>query len=114
MTNIPNTNPPGPLEAPSSPSPADAGGAVEMAVPPAGRSLTEAQEQILGYMAKWKGDDAWTCAMWIAEGCKHHYDTPWAGGKLPGLVKRGLVEKGARGWYRITDSGRHLLNKEGK
>lgn len=37
MTDHTNTNPPGPLEAPSSPSPADAGGAVEVAVPPAGR-----------------------------------------------------------------------------
>lgn len=36
MTDITNTNPPGAVEAPSSPSPADAGGAVEVAVPPAG------------------------------------------------------------------------------
>lgn len=36
MTDHTNTNPPGTVEAPSSPSPADAGGAVEVAVPPAG------------------------------------------------------------------------------
>ncbi|MFG1388856.1 hypothetical protein [Xanthobacter versatilis] len=33
------TNPPGAVEAPSSPSPADAGGAVEVAVPPAGEEV---------------------------------------------------------------------------
>lgn len=36
MTNHTNPNPPGHLEAPLSTTPADAGGAVEVAVPPAG------------------------------------------------------------------------------
>lgn len=42
MTDHTNTNPPGPLEAPSSPSPADAGGAVEVAVPPAVEDIVTA------------------------------------------------------------------------
>ncbi|MFG1284430.1 hypothetical protein [Xanthobacter autotrophicus] len=121
MTDHTNTNPPGPLEAPSSPSPADAGGAVEVAVPPAGRGVTDHQRQILTAFTNVRafgrpGDgngEGWATAVWVAEMCDHHYDTPWASSKLPGLIKRGLVEKGQRGWYRITDAGRRLL-KDGK
>lgn len=54
-------------------------------------------------------EEGWATAQWLAEGCGHAYDTPWASSRLPGLIKRGLVERGARGYYRITDAGRAAL-----
>ncbi|MFG1417228.1 hypothetical protein V5F38_05365 [Xanthobacter sp. V0B-10] len=47
-------------------------------------------------------------AQWIAEGCGHAYDTPWAAGRLRTLSNRGLVERIGRCW-RITDAGRAAL-----
>ena len=80
--------------------------------------LTDDQRQILGEMAnlrKYPADNPWACANWIAEGCRHHYDTPWASARLPGLAKRGLIERGDRGWWKITAAGRAALSaKEGE
>lgn len=72
--------------------------------------LTADQRKILTSLASEKGD-GWCTAAWIAEDNDHWFDTPWASGKLPGLVKRGFVEKGARGWYRITPAGRAALTR---
>lgn len=69
--------------------------------------LTPEQRQMLDYMAKTK--DPYVCANWIAECCGHFYENEWASSRLPGLVKRGFVEKGARGWYAITAAGREAL-----
>lgn len=57
--------------------------------------------------------DGWLTAVWIAESCGHAYDTPWAASKLPGLAKRGLMERGGRGWWRITEAGRQALKEHG-
>lgn len=72
--------------------------------------LTGEQRQILDYMARTK--DPYVCANWIAECCGHFYETEWASKRLPGLFKRGLIEKGARGWYAITPAGRTVLSGE--
>ena len=49
-------------------------------------------------------------AKWVAESCGHFYDTPWCSKRLPGLIKRGYVERtGLRGYYRITELGRSAL-----
>lgn len=69
--------------------------------------LTEAQRQILAWMATQK--DNTVCAQWIAEGCGHAYDTAWASRKLPALVKRGAVEQLSPTWYAITPAGRQAL-----
>jgi len=70
--------------------------------------LTEDQITILRYMSYHHGDDAWNLAKWVAEGCGHAYDTPWASSRLRQLVHKGLVEKGV-GYWRITDKGRGTL-----
>ena len=70
--------------------------------------LNDDQRAILTYMNRWPGEPQYT--QWIAEGCGHSYDTPWASGRLPGLAKRGLVEKTIPGCWRITDAGREALS----
>lgn len=70
--------------------------------------LTPDQRKILRRMAQEPGDGHLT-AQWIAEGCGHFYDTPWASARLPSLVKRGFAENLSRGWYVITDAGRAAL-----
>lgn len=102
-----HTNPPGTLEAPSSPIPADAGGAVEVAVPPAGR-VSAAQRNALKRLA--------------ADGPRSAYPGLTIS-TLEKLEHRCLV-KAQRGlgsmWspatiikWSITPAGRRLL-KEGK
>lgn len=71
--------------------------------------LTPDQRQILTYMATTK--DPHVCANWIAESCDHFYDTQWASSKLPGLIKRGFVDRLDRGWYAITPAGRAAIGE---
>lgn len=74
--------------------------------------LTEAQITILREMSNTRRyEDGWAMAQWIAESCGHAYDTPWVSGKLPGLIRRGFVERGIRGNYRLTDLGRSAIPK---
>ncbi len=47
--------------------------------------------------------------VWIAEGCGHWYNTPWASSRLAILKKRGLVENRVRGSWSITDAGKAAL-----
>jgi hypothetical protein len=51
------------------------------------------------------GTSGWSTSNWVAESCGHFYDSQWAGSQMPALVKAGYVEKGERGWYRITPAG---------
>jgi len=75
--------------------------------------LTEHQRAVLTEMANsWRypvSDGRWAMAQWVAEGAGHTYDTPWAASQLPGLIRRGLVERGTRGYYRITPAGLTVL-----
>lgn len=72
--------------------------------------LTDAQQAILREMSSHRRyEDGWATAQWIAESCGHYYDTPWVSSKLPNLIKRGFVERGIRGYYRITHAGRSAL-----
>ena len=71
--------------------------------------LTDDQRTILAYLNRSPDDAQYT--VWIAEGCGHAYDTPWASGRLPGLAKRGLIEKTIPGCWRITEAGREALRK---
>ena len=73
------------------------------------RPMTPEQIIILRYLATVPGDDAWNLSVWVAEGCGHAFDTPWAGSRLPQLLRRGYVEKGGGGYWRITDAGRAAL-----
>lgn len=73
------------------------------------KPLNGDQLAILSLMAKEPGDGD-LCAQWIAEGCGHAYDTPWASSRLPTLAKRGLITKLSPGWYRISDAGRALIS----
>ena len=76
------------------------------------RRLTEAQKAILSALDHEPGD-GWLTANNIAEMCGHFYNTPWASSKLPGLVRRGLIEKDGSGYYsRITSAGRAALQQE--
>lgn len=75
-----------------------------------GSKLTPDRIKILQVLASERGE-GWCTAMWIAEDCDHFFDTPWASSKIPGLVKLGYVERGDRGWYRITDAGRLSLQE---
>ncbi|ABS68905.1 hypothetical protein Xaut_3677 [Xanthobacter versatilis] len=108
MTDHTNTNPPGPLEAPSSPSPADAGGAVEVAVPPAGRGkLTPAQYRVLQAIDEVLAGGTWDRAKICTTTAL-----------LDRLRHAGLITSSRPFAYRyhtvgITDAGRRLL-KEGK
>lgn len=72
--------------------------------------LTMAQREILQALANEPGDGD-MCAEWIAEQCGHFYDTPWASGRLPALVRRALVQRLSKGWYRITPAGRAALSQ---
>jgi hypothetical protein len=74
-------------------------------------NLTDEQMQILAYMARTKTGEYET-AVWIAEGCGHFYDTVWAAARLPGLIRRGLIERLSRGTYLITEAGRAALRGE--
>jgi DNA-binding PadR family transcriptional regulator len=75
--------------------------------------LTEAQQAILTDLAHpvRYGEDGYATAQWIAESCGHFYDTPWVSSKLPGLFNRGFIEKGGRGYYRITPAGHAALEQ---
>lgn len=74
------------------------------------QKLTIEQEGILRDMTnKRRYADGWATANWVAESCGHYYETKWASSRLQGLIKRGYVERGARGYYRITDAGRTAL-----
>lgn len=69
------------------------------------KALTDDQVKILRYMASEPGEGP-VRAWWVAEGCGHFYAPEWASRKLPGLVKRGLVERLTPGWYNLTVAGR--------
>jgi predicted transcriptional regulator len=72
--------------------------------------LTEDQIKILTEMTDFRSyKNGWAMAQWIAENCGHAYDTPWASSKLQGLIRRGFVERGGRGFYRITAAGRAAI-----
>lgn len=58
--------------------------------------------------------EGWATAVWIAESCDHFFETEWASSRLLTLIKNGLVERGARGLYRITDAGRAALSETEK
>jgi predicted transcriptional regulator len=74
------------------------------------RKLTSDQTAILRDMINDRRyEDGWATANWIAENCGHAYETSWASSKIPGLIKRGLIERGIRGYYRITTAGRSAL-----
>jgi DNA-binding MarR family transcriptional regulator len=108
MTAHETTNPPGPGNPPSSTSPADAGGAVQVAVPPAGRGkLTSAQYRVLVAI-----DEAISAGGWN----RSRICTSTA--TLDRLRCAGLIASARPFAYRyhtvsITDAGRLLL-KEGK
>ena len=53
--------------------------------------------------------DGYSTANWIAEECGHFYETSWASARIPGLIKRGLIERGSKGWYRLADAGRAAI-----
>lgn len=72
------------------------------------RKLTEAQQAILRTLAAERGE-GWMLAAWIAERNGHFYDTPWASGKLPTLLRHRIIEKSGKGYYRITEAGRAAL-----
>ncbi len=76
--------------------------------------LNDEQRQILAYLARQKPPENYHLAVWIAEGCGHYYDTAWASARLPGLLKRGLIERGGKGYYAITDAGRAALSQGGE
>lgn len=123
MTDHETTNPPGPGNPPSSTSPADAGGAVEVAVPPAGRGkkIKPSWRYVLDALAASEGRVL--SEMELPDGCGRHgcarVET------LRKLENAGLVQHARehapqfgsfspyRYGYRITDAGRRLL-KEGK
>ena len=76
-----------------------------------GNRLTTAQRAILRDLTnKKRYPDGWACAEWITESCRHEF---FASTRLPTLIKRGLIERGERGWYRITPAGRAALAQEG-
>lgn len=110
MTDHETTNPPGPGNPPSSTSPADAGGAVLEAVPPAGRvKLTTAQKYWLQEIA--------------VPSVESDPFPPFATLKV--LMRHKLVEafedkddifaKMTNSWsLRITDAGLRLLKEGGR
>lgn len=73
--------------------------------------LTEEQTAILRSRSFRQGPGH-SCAQWIAEECGQSYNTPWASSRLPGLMKRGLVERISPGWYQLTPEARALLAQE--
>ena len=76
------------------------------------RPLNDAQCAILRAMSDARRyADGWVTPQWIAEDCDHFFESIWASGRLSGLVKRGYVKPGARGYYRITDEGRAALTR---
>jgi restriction endonuclease Mrr len=82
------------------------------------QSLTDDQSAILTEMADRQAykdrDGNVATAQQIAEGCDHWFETEWASSRLPGLIKRGLVERVSRGCYRITEAGRAAINAGGR
>lgn len=115
MTDHATTNPPGPGNPPSSTSPADAGGAVQVAVPPAGR-VTKKMKALLQEICT----DA-KALMDIARGALQGPSITYT--RLLRLQARGLTKcmtphgEGFAAYsntvWSITDAGRLLL-KEGK
>jgi DNA-binding PadR family transcriptional regulator len=72
--------------------------------------LTHGQREILSYLARQRDPEDYQTAVWIAEGCGHFYETAWASSKLPALLRRGLIQRGGKGYYAITPAGRAALN----
>lgn len=72
--------------------------------------ITEDHMTILRYLQ----DGQTAYAQWIAEGCGHAYETPWAAGRLRTLFNCGLVKRVGRCWC-ITDAGQgELARHEGE
>jgi hypothetical protein len=67
--------------------------------------ITSGQRQILAYLARHAAEGAQNIE-WIADGCGHRYDRPWASSRLATLKRNGLVENLWRGVWRITDAGK--------
>jgi hypothetical protein len=68
----------------------------------ADRPLNADQIKILTYL---RTQPEGACAQWIAEGCGHFYETGWASGRMPTLVRRELVNKLSPGWYQLSKAG---------
>jgi len=70
--------------------------------------LTDDHKRILRYVSKEPA-----LAQWVAEGCDHAYETPWASSRLRSLAKRRLVERIGIYWH-LTPAGRTALEEEGR
>ena len=137
MTDITNTNPPGTMEAPSSPSPADAGGAVEVAVPPAGEvRLSLAQRDLARHALGLPNKARKSYRNHFVCGPGHDDFDNWVAMVAEGAAKRraGSALTGGDDLFRLTRGGAEaalnkgerldaedsplgaglLLNKEGK
>lgn len=74
------------------------------------QKLTIEQDSILRDMTnKRRYEDGWATAQWISESHGRFYNCSWVSSRIQGLIKRGYVERGVRGYYRITDAGRTAL-----
>jgi hypothetical protein len=71
-------------------------------------TMTSDHRKILFYLLKHEGEGAHNTA-WIAEGCEHWYDTPWASSRLATLKRSGMVESPYRGVWRITELGKAAI-----
>jgi predicted transcriptional regulator len=72
------------------------------------RRLTIEQLEVLLAMRV----SGWQSPREIAEACERYYQAEWASSRLAGLVRRGFVERGERGQYRITAAGVATVGNE--